>query len=169
MRRYIKWCVATKKEYGSIMAYVMQKRLKWKPTSRSTAGTGPLFDYQSPVPFRYANDYKILPNDWPYGLDKGIVHLIVWLKNRLDIEPPRGDMTLEARAQVEAFVRERFIEPIAELHGGPDRVIWFKNWVSLQSVPGIDHVHVLVRDVSQSTIDQCWTKGERSIQEQVVT
>ena len=42
-----------------------------------------------------------------------------------------------------------------ERHGrGKDRVLWFKNWVALQSVRGIDHVHVLVRDVSRHIINE---------------
>ena len=30
--------------------------------------------------------------------------------------------------------------------------MWFKNWVSLQSVRGVDHVHVLVRDVPEEVL-----------------
>ena len=161
------WSAATKKEYGSVMAYVMQERLKWSPSSRSTPQSGPRFDYEDPTPFRDSRDFRILPNDWPYGLDKRIVHLIVWLKNRLEVEPPRGDMTLKARDQVQTFVDENFVNPVKKLTGGTDNVIWFKNWVSLQSVPGIDHVHILLKDVPQDVIDQSWTKGERPVQSQI--
>ncbi|KAK5946025.1 hypothetical protein PMZ80_000164 [Knufia obscura] len=167
LRRYIKWSAATKKEYGSIMAYVMQKRLKWTPSPRSTAETGPLFDYEDPTPFQDSRDFRIMPNDWPYGLDKGIVHVIVWLKNRLEVEPPRGDLTAEARTQVDAFIQEHFVQRVMDVTGGTDNVIWFKNWVSLQSVPGIDHVHVLLRDVPQDVIDESWTEGERPVQDQI--
>lgn len=167
MRRYIKWSAATKQEYGSIMAYIMQVRLKWKPSPRSTPESGPLFDYEDPTPFKNSRDYRVMPNDWPYGLDQGITHLIVWLKNRLEVEPPRGDMTARARTQVEAFVQEHFVRPVEELTGKTDNVIWFKNWVSLQSVPGIDHVHVLLKDVPQDVIARSWTAGEQPLQDQV--
>jgi len=167
LRRYIKWSAATKQEYGSIMAYVMQERLNWKPSSRSTPESGPLFDYEDPTPFKDSRDYRVMPNDWPYGLDQGITHLIVWLKPRLEVEPPRGDLTTRAHAQVEAFIHEHFVQPVKELTGGTDNVIWFKNWVSLQSVPGIDHVHVLLKNVSQDVIDRWWTEGERPMQDQV--
>jgi len=82
------------------MAYVMQKRLGWTPSPKSTAESGPLFDYEDPTPFQDPRDFRVMPNDWPYGLDKGIVHVIVWLKNRLQVEPPRGDLTAGARTQV---------------------------------------------------------------------
>lgn len=108
-----------------------------------------------------------MPNDWPYGLEKGIAHIIVWLKNRLEVDSSKGDLIAQARAQVDAFVHEHFVKPVMELTGGTDNVIWFKNWVSLQSVPGIDHVHVLLKDVPQDVIDQSWTKGERPVQNQI--
>lgn len=149
------------------MVFVMQTRLEWQPSASSTPEKGLSFDFESPIPFKSPNDYKILPNDWPYGLDEGISHLIVWLKNRLEIQPPYGDMTPNARKQVEDFVEERFVKPIAKLTGGTDSVLWFKNWVALQSVPGIDHVHILVRNVSTDFIDQQWTQGERPLQDLV--
>lgn len=145
----------------------MQTRLKWTPSPRSTAETGPIFDYEDPVAFQNPHDYQILPNDWPYGLDQGIVHLIVWLKNRLEVEPTRGDLTPKSRAQVDDFIQWKFVKPIESILGDTDRVIWFKNWVSLQSVPGIDHVHVLLRGVPQDIVDHEWTHGERPLQNQI--
>lgn len=162
LKRYIKWSNQTKKQYGSVMAFVMKERLKWTPVG--TPETGLRFDFESPVPFENPNDYKILPNDWPYGLDPGIVHLIVWLKNRTEAQPPLGDLTPEARAQVNAFVDEKFAKPLAKLTGEDDNILWFKNWVALQSVPGIDHIHILIRNVPKSTIDEHWTKGEEPLQ-----
>lgn len=165
LKRYMKWSTKTKKEYGSIMAFVMKERLKWTPIG--TPEIGLRFDFESPVPFENPNDYKTMPNDWPYGLDYGITHLIVWLKNRLEVQPPLGDLTPEARAQVNAFIDKEFAKPLAELTGEEDNIIWFKNWVSLQSVPGIDHIHVLIRGVAKSTIDENWTKGEQPLQDVV--
>lgn len=164
-RRYMKWTADTKKEYGSIMNFVTKERLKWTPTN--TPGTAMTFDFESPIPFENVNDYKTMPNDWPYGLDQGISHLIVWLKNRLEIQPPPGDLTPKGRAQVNAFIDKEFVKPVAELTGEGDNVIWFKNWVALQSVPGIDHVHVLLRNVPKSIIDDRWTKGEQPLSNNV--
>ena len=37
-----------------------------------------------------------------------------------------------------------------------ERVVWFKNWVGLQSVRGVEHVHVLVRGCSEGLLNR-WT------------
>lgn len=167
LRRYIKWSAATKQEYGGIINYVRDVRLKWQPVSSSST-TGAIFDYKSPIPFEDPRDYKMLPNDWPYGLERGISHLVVWLKNRLEVVPPLGDLSESSRKLVQDFIQKEFVEPTDALAGSTDNVLWFKNWVSLQSVPGIDHVHVLVRNVPQKFVDEKWIKGERPVQDMSV-
>ena len=137
----------------------MEERLGWNPLPTSTPETGPRFAVQDPVPFENAADYRIMPNDWPYGMDPGIRHLIVWLKGRLDSEPTRGDMTPKSRQQIQAFIQKTFVDRVEGLPGAGEKVMWFKNWTALQSVPGMEHVHVLVRDVPQEIIDE-WTDGE---------
>jgi Protein of unknown function (DUF3605) len=141
----------------------MQKRLEWMPLPTSTPSTGPQFSYVSPVPFADPRDYKILPNDWPYGMEEGIMHIVVWLKNRLETEPKRGDMTPTSRTQIEEFVGRTFVERVKCLPGEMEKVQWFKNWTELQSVPGLEHVHVLVRDVPEEIISE-WTGGEVAVQ-----
>lgn len=56
---------------------------------------------------------------------------------------------------IEDFVESFFVRDLRE--GGKERVLWFKNWVSLQSVRGVDHVHVLVRDAPKELLDK-WTQ-----------
>ncbi|KAJ9627398.1 hypothetical protein H2204_009809 [Knufia peltigerae] len=158
LRRYIKWSAETKAAYGTIPNFIMRERLKWAPLPSSTAQTGPLFAIESPIPFAHEADYKILVNDWPYGLAKGIRHIIVWLKVRLESEPTRGDMTPRSRQQVEDFIQTRFVDRVNDLPGPAEKVVWFKNWTALQSVPGMEHVHVLVRDIPDDIIEE-WTGG----------
>ena len=140
----------------------MKERLKWEPLPSSTDQTGPQFDVKNPVPFADEADYRILGNDWPYGFAPGIKHIVVWLKTRLESEPTKGDMTPKSRQQVEDFIQTKFIDRVKDLPGTQERVIWFKNWTALQSVPGMEHVHVLVRDVPQKIIRE-WTDGDRPI------
>ena len=90
--------------------------------------------------------------------------MIVWLKTRLDSEPTRGDMTPKSRQQIEDFVQKKFVDRVKGLPGPDEKVIWFKNWTALQSVPGMEHVHVLVREVPDGIIAE-WTGGERPKQE----
>ena len=87
------------------------------------------------------------------------MHLVVWLKTPIPVQPPEGYLGPEEREVVKRFVRERFVERLEKEgleRGGGESVLWFKNWVSLQSVRGLDHIHVLVRDVPRSIIDE-WT------------
>jgi hypothetical protein len=139
----------------------MQKRLHWQATPSSTAKTGPVFELKNPTPFADPNDYKILPNDWPYGFAPGITHIVVWLKHRLESEPSRGEMTLKSRKQIQDFVQRKFTHRAWDLPGEGDKVQWFKNWTELQSVPALEHLHVLVRDVPEEIISE-WTGGEKN-------
>ena len=69
----------------------------------------------------------------------------------------RGDMTPESRRIAAAFVKRYFVDRLGP--GGEDRVLWFKNWVALQSVPALEHIHVLVKDVEPSVIEE-WTREQ---------
>lgn len=155
----MKWSNETKAEYGTVPNYIMAKRLRWKPVD-ATSPKGPAFHCESTVPFEDERDYKTLPNDWPYGLADGITHIIVWLKTRLEAEPTKGDLTEKSRTLVERFIEKTFVDPLRQMPGSTaEKVMWFRNWTVLQSVPGLEHVHVLVRDVPQDIVLK-WTKGE---------
>jgi hypothetical protein len=119
-----------------------------------------MFAVMNSTPLQDHNDFKIMPNDWPYGLEKGITHLIVWIKHRLEVQPPQGDMTPRARRLVEEFVQRTFVDRVQDLPAAKEKVLWFKNWVALQSVPVLEHIHVLVRDIPEEVI-LGWTAGER--------
>jgi hypothetical protein len=140
----------------------MRERLKWEPLPSSNPPTGPRFAVKNETPFADQRDYQVLLNDWPYGIDRSITHLIVWLKNRLESEPTKGDMTPKSRHQVEDFIKHNFVDRVKDLPGAEEKVMWFKNWTALQSVPGMEHVHVLVRDVPEDIIKE-WTGGDRPI------
>lgn len=154
-RAYLDWTTGVRQQFGSITNYLLQERLKW--TSLGDPETqGFLFEFKNATPFADADDYLILQNDWPYGLDPGIMHICVWLKTPLDLKPEDGDLTDQARGLVEEFVKTTFREPLGEEKNG-ERVLWFKNWAKLQSVRGIDHVHVLVKDAPSELLKR-WMK-----------
>lgn len=150
LRRYLAWSYNIKKQYGGITNFVIKERLHWFPLSSNGP---PLFAHKSDIPFAERSDYAVLTNDWPYGFDEGIVHMLVWSKTPIAVEDVRGDVTSESRRLIEDFVERYFV---CELPGGWEQVMWFKNWVSLQSVRGVDHVHVLVKDVSKDMLRR-WT------------
>ena len=75
-------------------------------------------------------------------------------------------MTPKSRAQVQEFVQRTFVDRVRDLPGDKDKVQWFKNWTALQSVPGLEHLHVLVRDIPREIIAE-WTNGEEMVQSRV--
>ena len=77
------------------------------------------------------------------------------MKNRIRTDRETGDLTPESRLAVDNFVQTTFVDRIGASNAS-DYVLWFKNWSGLQSVPGIDHVHVLVRNVPDSVLTD-WT------------
>jgi hypothetical protein len=136
--------------------FVLKERLYWQPLPTSTSETGPLFDTDSDVPFGSAKDFTILYNDWPYGMSPGITHLVIWLKTRVAVEGKEGYLTAQSRDLIDGFVKRTFVDRVQNDARADDKVMWFKNWVGLQSVRGVEHVHVLVRSVPQSILDE-WT------------
>ena len=158
LKRYLAWSHDIKSRYGSITNFVIQERLGWTPLSRKEEGeTGPpKFEHDNPTPFADERDFAVLPNDWPYGLSPGIVHLLVWTKTPIPVDAEKGDVTPESRRLIVEFVERHFVKDL-EAEGGWERVLWFKNWVSLQSVRGVDHVHVLVRDAPGELLER-WTR-----------
>ncbi|KAH0556745.1 hypothetical protein GP486_005467 [Trichoglossum hirsutum] len=86
-------------------------------------------------------DIKILYNDWPYGVDEKIVHLVVWTKFDLEDDPSTDDLTPKARKEIDDFVDKTF-----RASTDPGNVVWFKNWRSLKSVHAVEHFHVMLFD-----------------------
>ena len=161
---YKAWCKEIIAKYGSITAYMCMKRLQWTPLPSSSAETGPLFDVCDPTPFGDPRDYNIQRNDWPYGsFEPGITHLIVWSKSRIPKDEKTGFVAQESKQLIEDFVQKTFVGRLErEGSDAGEKVLWFKNWVSLQSVPGLEHVHVLVKNVPESIVDE-WT-GKKLLQ-----
>lgn len=161
LRRYLAWSHNIKRQYGGITPFVIQERLHWTPSDPTptqtppTAPPPPAFPHHSSIPFSDARDYAILKNDWPYGFEAGITHLIVWSKTPIEVDAERGDVTEGARGVIEEFVKRVFVDVVGE-----GRVLWFKNWVSLQSVRGVDHVHVLVRGATEEMVGRWCGRGD---------
>jgi len=137
------WSAETKAQYGSMTNYLIQHRLPWG---------SPPFTYNSATPFEDPSDYKILLNDWPYGVTPNITHIVVWGKTPIATDSTRGDVTDESREIIKDFVERMFAKRL----GDANRVTWFKNWVSLQSVRALEHIHVLVKDATKEDLE-FWT------------
>jgi hypothetical protein len=155
------------------MNFVLQHRLSWTHPIRPAA-----------APFQDPADLKILWNDWPYGIDPKIVHLVVWTKFELEEDPnsPTGDLSARARREIEDFVdktfsahvgKENVSSPIMALPVCPGhvpaprltrkdyeditnktQVAWFKNWRALKSVHAVEHFHVMLYNPDQKFLDE---------------
>lgn len=160
LRRYLEFVWKLRQKYGSVMAFIMGKRLGWR-TEELFVSQNMKFDAEE------TDEIKILRNDWPYGLDERITHLVVWTKFGIEEDPATGDLTERAREQIDAFVRKKFA---VGTRVDEERIIWFKNWASLKSVKAVEHFHVmlfdpdmeLVREVTNGDVPFCERMGEES-------
>ncbi|KAK3395874.1 hypothetical protein B0T20DRAFT_487423 [Sordaria brevicollis] len=130
MWRYLEFCWGVKEEWGSVKRFILEKRLKWD-----------LEDERFEPGCEERGDVKILWNDWPYGIDERIVHLVVWTRFELEDDPATGDLTDEARKEIDEYVKRTFGKRVKEEH-----IIWFKNWAHIKSVKAVEHFHVMLFD-----------------------
>ena len=154
--RYVTWTRRANDEWGSTSNFLLKKRLCWE---YKESHDGPQFEVKDSTPFANSADYKVLRNDWPYGLAPDISHIIVWLKTPIAVKKDDGTITDESKELIEAFVDKTFGQQMRK-EVGEDRVLWFKNQWRLQSVRSLEHIHVLVRGAPAHLI-QLWTR-ERS-------
>lgn len=83
------------------MDFVLNQRLGWK---EPITAEGP--------PFERESDLKVLYNDWPYGIDPKIVHLVIWTKFELEDDPVTDDLTIKARGEIDGFVDKVFVKRV---------------------------------------------------------
>ncbi|KOS16887.1 Uncharacterized protein ESCO_004857 [Escovopsis weberi] len=148
LRRYKAFSYRLASVHGSIANFVLKERLRWAlPVVPSGA-----------PPFQCDADFRILYNDWPYGLDPRIVHLVVWTKFELKAACAQGDLTDKARKEIDDFVGKTFRSKMPA-----NRVKWFKNWAALKSIHAVEHFHVMlfdpdlefIRDITNGDVPQC--------------
>lgn len=131
------------------MNFVVNERLKWKDFSPHGS------------PFSNTDDFKILFNDWPYGIDPSIAHIVVWTKFDLEDDPATDDLTPAARQQIDNFVNRTFRDRMST-----DDVIWFKNWRSLKSVHAVEHFHVMLNNPTKAYLHEI-TGGDVALADKV--
>ncbi|OAX79970.1 hypothetical protein ACJ72_05709 [Emergomyces africanus] len=149
LRRYLEYIAKIKATYGSVMNFVVQKRLGWVG-DLAPRGTRP---------FEHPDDIKIVYNDWPYGVENDIVHLVVWTKFELEDDPATDDLTPRMRKEIDEFVGETFRSRMPA-----EKVIWFKNWKSLKSVHAIEHFHVMLHQPDPTFLHEI-TNGDVPVNE----
>ncbi|KAH7035215.1 uncharacterized protein B0I36DRAFT_317879 [Microdochium trichocladiopsis] len=128
LRRYLEYNWKLRRDHGSVMKFVLSERLGWDVVALPSSSL-PNGDYHTAgkaeqnaarEPFANDDDIKILWNDWPYGIDPKIVHLVVWTKFDLEEDPVTTDLTDRARRQIDDYVADKFGRHVAR-----DRVSHF--------------------------------------------
>lgn len=172
LRRYLEWKWKLKQDsryqVRGVMDYVLKERLHWE---LSCDGEGKPFVASKGRPFECPkDDIKILCNDWPYGIDSEIVHLVVWTKFKLEEDPKTGRLTVESDAKMRSFAYEKFAHynvsqsfSILHLHqlAAPPlmlitnewiKYVCFHNWGELKSVPLVEHFHVMLHKPTKNFV-----------------
>lgn len=141
---YLKAKVDIQKEYGGFESYIVKEKLKWIPDESGKIVPAKSIFLADPT------DVKILLNDYPYGVEEGIVHLVVWCKARIP-EDGTGRPTDEARNRIIAYIKATFQD---QLGMTPEDILWFKNTFALQSIRSLEHFHVLLNNPPQHKLQE---------------
>lgn len=97
LRRYIAFNAELRASHGSVTNFLLSERLGWTVPLEPRGGM-----------FECEEDVKILLNDWPYGIDPRIVHILVWTKFPFEEDPGTGDLTDATRAAIDGYVTKVF-------------------------------------------------------------
>ncbi|KAL8802355.1 MAG: hypothetical protein Q9200_006607 [Gallowayella weberi] len=166
-RRYLEYNSQLKKEHGSVMNFVVKERLCWPdlnpkdtaPFNDPATGTSPSTTSAAHKFIRSrVGDIKILYNDWPYGIDERIVHLVVWTKFSLPDDPSTQELTKEMRREIDGYVDRTFCQVVPK-----ENVIWFKNWKALKSIQSVEHFHVMLFDPDPAFIEEKPRTGQNLV------
>jgi Protein of unknown function (DUF3605) len=123
-RNYEIFRYCLRREYASMLDYVLITKFD---VSRRRSEIGRLWHAFLPSE-DYVVQTRLVENDFPYFMSEGIIHYILW-KTR---EPIHAQDIDDAKAQL-----GRSMQVIDSLH--------WTNPPHLQSLPDIDHVHILCR------------------------
>ena len=147
LKGYEAWKTGTMAAYGTVENYILRERLGWSL---------PIVP-ASVEPFLDPMDWKCLKNDFPYAVEDGITHLVVWTKHPLVLpstEPSAPSTSSNTMAdktdgqtsgittpQLEDFIYRRLFRDVER-----ENIQYFTNPPSLKSIHNLEHFHVLLKD-----------------------
>jgi uncharacterized protein DUF3605 len=141
LRKYREFVHKVKRQYGSVQNFVIYELLNWpNPVPKGAA-------------FEHPEDIKITYNDWPYGFEPSITHLVLWTKFSLPVELSKEDN----------HAISNFVSQVFENRVGKDNVLWWKNPPSLKSVRAVEHFHVLLRNADDASLQQLTGSARPSV------
>ncbi|EMG46929.1 hypothetical protein G210_2805 [Candida maltosa Xu316] len=140
----------------SINDYLLNHELHWKESDIRDQIHEVSDEYSVEYPedliFYNRDDISILYNKFPYYFDNNVKHLCIWSKLRIpvDKESPVGDISERTKKIIHRYLEKTFVEKGISW----DQIVWFKNWLTLQSVRSISHIHVILKDVDDEFIEK---------------
>lgn len=95
----------------------------------------------------------------------------------MEEDPTTGDLTVEMREKVEAYIQRVFCEKMSREnvcfdnfdHSSTDsnilirycrQIVWFRNWSALKSIHAVEHIHVFLKGPDEFFIQEI-TKGDK--------
>lgn len=111
-----------------MMRFVVKERLGWGDNWEEIKPRGGPFEYEGMAQVTGSRtreilivcieDIRIIYNDWPYGVAKDIIHLVVWTKFELEDDPTTDDLMASTRAAIESYVQDTFCSRV------PPEQVW---------------------------------------------
>lgn len=107
LRNYQEYLYHLKQRYGSVIEFVLKERLHWDMEVLGDSGVLGLVVRGE----KWASDnVKVLWNDWPYGIDERIAHLVVWTKFWLDEIPGEDKLVPDVEEEIVKYVDQTFVK-----------------------------------------------------------
>lgn len=140
----------------NINEYLLQYELHWKHNDIRFQSKIHHDEYTIQYPqdliFHNKGDIKIKYNKFPYYFEEKVKHLCIWSKLTIptDKNSEVGDISKLSKQIIEKYLHKTFVTRGVK----PQQIVWFKNWLSLQSVRSISHIHVILYDVDDELIEE---------------
>lgn len=167
LRNYLRWkhYIDNTRLRGGVLEFLVTERLHWAlnddEVSNVDSKSGRIAVVPPANPRFMAcvkDDLKILRNDFPYAMKPGIYHVVVWVKTKIPVAQT-GDLTPESRSLINRYVTATFVNNKALELESKNSVLWFKNWAALQSVPSLEHFHVLLLNPNSVELENLYNTG----------
>lgn len=162
LRNYLRWkhYIEKTRMRGGVLEFMVSERLLWVDEEHSSESE---LKVLGPVNKRFLGDVKqdvkILKNDFPYAMQPGIVHVVVWTKTAIPIDSSTGDLTPESKSLIQKYVDATFSVLFKDLAEAKANTLWFKNWAALQSIPALSHFHVLLNHPNIEKLQKLYGTG----------
>ena len=104
---------------------------------------------------------SILYNKFPYYFEPNVKHICIWSKLKIPVDKNSevGDISVMTKKLINRYLEKTFVAKGISW----DQIVWFKNWLSLQSVRSISHIHVILKDVDDKFVDELISGGSGEV------